>query len=358
MENLETTPTEQVTQTNVAPDLWGDTPTPQAQEAAVQEIVETPVIEAPKADTTSTLPTTPVETPPTPTTPTTVEEKVIEKVVEKLPEFKDDLSKSMYEKIAAGDTKAVYEYLSQINKDYTVMSDYDVVKENLKSNNPNWTDKDIETEMKYKFGTLNQKKDLESIDKDDYPEEYEKALAYNDAIEQKELLLSRDARDARIALEAKKQSIELPKLPNTDSVPSNQPTQEEIDELNRKWEEKVIQQVPNLSDFKFNVNGEEIVYKVTDEDKAAKLAYMKDYNGEKMAKDRGWIDAEGNENPLKIAEDLLKLENFEKIMASAATQMKTTATKELVAGIKNIDLTPQNIASPQGGKTLAEEIWS
>jgi len=269
-----------------------------------------------------------------------IQEKVVEKIVEKLPEFKDEYSKSLFESLLEGKDSEVYEYLKAKNTDYNTMSDVDVVKRQMKLQNPTWGDKYIDVEFKTKYGNLSQPKDLTQIDPELEPEEYQKAVDYNEALEMKEVLLGQAATDARIALENTKKTIEFPKIAKEEVVSQKPLTQEEVDELNRQWEAKVEAEIPNLSDLKINVNGEEIVYKITDEDKKAKLEYMKDYNGQKMAQDRGWIDAEGNENVLKIAEDLFILENYQKVIASAATQMKTTATKEVLAEIKNIDLKP------------------
>jgi len=302
--------------------------TPSSEENKPTEEVKTEaVVETPKEIE------TPVETP-------VIQEKVVEKIVEKLPEFKDEYSKQLFESLLEGKDSEVYEYLKAKNTDYNTMSDVDVVKKQMKLQNPTWGDKYIDVEFKTKYGNLSQPKDLSQLDPELEPEEYQKAVEYNESLEMKEVLLGQAATDARIALENTKKTIEFPKIAKEEVVQEQALTQEQVDELNRKWEANVEAEIPKLSDLKINVNGEEIVYKITQEDKDAKLAYMKDYNGQKMALDRGWIDADGNENVLKIAEDLFILENYQKVIASAATQMKTTATKEVLAEIKNIDLKP------------------
>lgn len=288
-----------------------------------------------------------------------VTEKVVEKIVEKQPEFKDSYSKELYEAILAGKDDELYSYLTNKKKNYEVMADVDVVKEHLKLVNPRWSDSDIELEIKSKYGTIPAKKDLSLIDPDLDPEAYDRAVSFNDSVDQKEMLLSREARDARLALEDNKKTIEFPKIEQQQQQVAPEMTQEEIDELNQKWVDHVGQEMPKLSDFKFKVGDEEITYKITEEDKASQTEYMKDFSGPKAAQDLGWIDADGNENVLKIAEDMLKLKHFDKILASSATQMKTLATKEVVADIKNIDLTP-NATTPELTQTandLGAKLW-
>lgn len=334
MENNETTETTPQPIPSTEFNLYGETST--SSLAVPEKTTETTsIVEAPV--TTATEP----KVDPTTTTDPVIQEKVVEKIVEKLPEFKDEYSKQLFEALLEGKDSEVYEYLKTKNTDFNTMSDVDVVKKQMKLQNPTWGDKYIDVEFKNKYGNLAQPKDLSQIDPELDAEDYQKALEYNDALEMKEVLLSQAAIDARIALENTKKTVEFPKITQTEAPVSTQPkTQEEVDELNRKWEEKVTSDMANLSDFKFKVGDEEIVYKITDEDKASQTAYMKEYSGMKMAQDLGWVDADGNENVLKIAEDMLKLKNFDKVVASTATQMKTTATKEVVAEIKNLDLLP------------------
>lgn len=314
-----------------APVVQAPVETPSSEEIKpIEEVKPETVQETPKETE------TPVEAP-------VIQEKVVEKIIEKLPEFKDEYSKQLFEAIQEGKEQELYEYLRNKNTDYNTMSDVDVVKKQMKLQNPTWGDKYIDVEFKTKYGNLSQPKDLSQIDSELEPEEYQKAVEFNESLEMKEVLLGQAATDARISLENTKKTIEFPKIAKEEVVAQEQAlTQEQVDELNRKWEANVEAEIPKLSDLKINVNGEEIVYKITQEDKDAKLAYMKDYNGQKMALDRGWIDADGNENVLKIAEDLFILENYQKVIASAATQMKTTATKEVLAEIKNIDLKPDS----------------
>jgi len=258
-----------------------------------------------------------------------------EKVVERYPEMTED-AKKLFEALQAGKEDELFNYLSEKRKDYNTMSDYDVVKENIIRSNPNWTDKDIAIELKSKYGVLSAKKDLSEIDEDIYPDEYKSAVEFNELIEERETILARDAREARRLLDEQKKNIEFPKL--TQEV-QNQPTEEEIAEANKQWEAMVVSEVPKMSDFKYKLNGEDVIYKITEEERTNLTETMKGFNASEYLSKRGWFDQEGNPNILKISEDVYKLENQGKMIGSVATQIKTATRKEVISrDIKNIDM--------------------
>lgn len=258
-----------------------------------------------------------------------------EKVVERYPEMSDD-AKKLLEALQAGREDELFNYLSEKRKDYEAMSDYDVVKENLIRSNPNWNEKDVAIELKSRYGNLSAKKDLSEIDEDIYPDEYQKAKEFNEMIEERETILARDAREARRVLDEQKKNIEFPKL--TQEV-QNQPTEEEIAEANKQWEALVASEVPKISDFKYKLNGEDVVYKITEEERKNLTETMKGFNASEYLSKRGWFDQEGNPNILKISEDVYKLENQGKMIGSVATQIKTATRKEVISrDIKNIDM--------------------
>lgn len=264
-----------------------------------------------------------------------VAERVVETPKAALPDLNEE-AKRIYEALAQGKDEEVLKYLSEKNKDYSTMSDLDIIKENIIKSNPLWSEKDIEAEIKLKYGSNLQKKNLDEIDPDLDPEAYEKALEFNERVELRELLLSRDAREARAKLEESKKKIEFPKI--TEDTISNEPTPEQIAEANRQWEALVSEEMPKLSDFKYKLNGEEVVYKITNEEKASLTETMKNFNVSEYLTKRGWFDQEGNPNILRISEDVYRLNNEGKMIGSVATQIKTATRKEVISkDIKNID---------------------
>jgi hypothetical protein len=261
--------------------------------------------------------------------------QVVERVIEKYPEMNED-AKKLFAAFQSGNEEEVFNYLSEKRKDYSSMSDFDVVKESLIRSNPTWTERDIAIEIKSKYGSLSGKKDLSSIDEDIYPEEYQSAIDYNELIDERETILARDAREARRTLDEQKKNIEFPKFTQE---AENQPTDEEIAEANKQWEEMVASEVPKISNFKYKLNGEDVVYKITEEEKVNLTTTMKNFNASDYLSKRGWFDQEGKPNILKISEDVYKLENEGKMIGSVATQIKTATRKEVISrDIKNIDM--------------------
>jgi hypothetical protein len=295
----------------------------------VEQTIETPVAEAPENITEIVIPEA-VEDPIV----ETVVEKFIETPKPELPELNED-AKRIYEALAEGKEEEVLKYLSERRKDYSVMSDFDVVKEGLRKEHPDWTDKRLDLEFKTKYN-IPTKKDLSEIDADVYPDEYEKAVSYNDTVLEKENLLALQAEEYRIKLESNKSKIEFPKI--TDNIQSTEPTPEQIAESIEQWQNQVVSEVPKINDFKYRVNGEDVVYKITPDEKTALTETMKEFNtGEYLTK-RGWFDQEGNPNILRITEDVYRLENEGKMIGSVATQIKTATRKEVISkDIKNID---------------------
>lgn len=275
-----------------------------------------------------------------------IQEKIVEveKIVEKPLEFKDDYSKSLYEAISQGNEEAAYNYLQEKFRDYNSMSDIDVIKTKLQRDNPTWTQRDIDVEIRSKYGKNFDLKDLSEIDPDINPREYEEAVRFNEDIEKRETLLQRDARDSRVFLNESKKSIELPQIKSEPvAEPVKQFTEEEIIALNKAWEQRVESELPKLSDLSFKVGDEEVKYLATNEEKAELIAKMKGFNDVEYLTSRGWYDEKGNINILKVAEDVRKLENFDKVVSSISTQLKTSATKEVKASIKNVNLTNNNV---------------
>lgn len=286
-----------------------------------------------------------------------VTERVVEKIIEKYPEFESEDAKALFESFQKGDEESIYKFLSERRKDYNVMSDYDVVKEGLAKANPKWTDKDVELELKSKYGGLAQKKDLSQIDEDLEPEAYQKALEYNERIEERDILLARDARDYRISLEEQKKNIQLPKIEKGEEPAQNELSAEQIAELTKQWEANVDSVMPDLRELSLKVNGEEVKYSITDSERAELTNEMKSFDAVSYLTERGWFDKEGNANVKNIAEDVYRFKNFDKMLSKVATNTKNATTKDVVSEIKNIDLSRNGVSPEVQRVDPAMAVW-
>jgi len=146
--------------------VWDDEVKPEVETQVVEQISEQVEVQAEVvADVQEDI----VETEGT--------ELVVKKIIEKYPEFESEDAKSLFEAFQKGDEDSIYNFLTEKRKDYNTMSDHDIVKEGLVRANPKWTEKDIELELKSKYGSIAKKKDLSEIDQDIYPDEFQSALS-------------------------------------------------------------------------------------------------------------------------------------------------------------------------------------
>ncbi len=293
-----------------------------------------------------------VET-PTEATPEAPKEIIKEVIVEKYPELTDD-QKWLLESIQHDKEDDIYNYLSEKKKDYKTMADIDVIREDLKKTNPKWSSADVELEIRAVYGKQLEKYDLTKIDKEENPDEYAQAEAHNERADENLLRLQRAARDSRVKLTEQQKSIKLPKIeqPKADA-PVADP--KEAEERLKKWAEQAEQQVPAMSDFKFSVgdakNPEEVVFKITEDDKKSRVDAMKTWNGADFMAKHKWQNEDGSFNLQRIAEDVHFLENKDKIIKAIYNQAKEGSIKDIKAEIKNIDLTP----SPQPDTIPAQQ---
>jgi hypothetical protein len=104
--------------------------TAEVKPTEVTEQIETPaaIIETPA------VVETPVETPTPEPTQAEVKEviKEVEKIVEKYPEM-DEHTGAIFQALMEGKEDVLLNYLSEKHRDYNTMSDYDVVKAQLKA---------------------------------------------------------------------------------------------------------------------------------------------------------------------------------------------------------------------------------
>lgn len=313
------------------------TPTfsPVAPEAVyVPEVVAEPVAEV-TAEVEIQTPETPVIEEPPVAVATEVQEKIVEKIVEKYPEM-DDHQQTILQYIIEGKTKELGDFIAESQRDYSTMSDYDVVKAYLKAKNPTWSNDDIETKIEVQYGEL-VKVSTKDLDPDINQNEYAEAEAHNKTVERNLKVLHLESLEPRGVLEASKKAITLPKIQQQTEV-QQQPTAEEIAQGRAVWEATVTAEVPKVKELAWKVGDEDVSYKINDAEQTETLEIMKNLNSNSLALELGWMDKDGKQNVSKIAGDVLLLKKAKQIIASAYTQGKTAGAKGTAANIKNIDL--------------------
>jgi hypothetical protein len=269
-----------------------------------------------------------------------------------IPKFKNDEAKAWFDLVQSEEgTKALKDYISEKEKDYRTMSDIDVRREALQKEHPQWSKKDIDLELRHKYGKDLELKDIVGLD----DEELEAAEAHNAQVERNLELLAVHARDDRYSLIEKQKLITLPEIKKAEtSTQAPQETAEQARERIAKWQQKVEETVPKLSNFKIDIDDKGVEYVWTDAEKAAQVAEMKDFNIFKWMESEQWTNKDGTWNPDKIAEGVRLLRDHKKIIASVASQVKTDAIKATMAKIKGIDPNYREPGPPKVYNTLEE----
>lgn len=283
-------------------------------------------------------------TPPAAETPTPTEViKEVEKIVEKYPEM-DEYTRELFDALMEGKEDTLLSYLTEKHKDYTKMSDYDVVKAQMRKEKPHYSDEDADLKIEGKYGELI-RIDLSKIDETKDPDEYIDAVAHNKLVDRNQRSLKLDAIDARAELIAAKKEIKLPKIDTPKAQVADAPSAESIEQGRRDWQANVAKEIPQMQDFTYKVGDEDVSYKVSDAERKAEVAFFNDLDFNKLVGRLGWVDKDGKQNIQKMAGDVLKLEKMQTLISNAFTQGKTTGTKATVADIKNLDLSRSKATS-------------
>lgn len=318
-------PKEEVTtEVNVADETADSTHT----ETSVETTAETTTEETVAETTTETQTETQTE-------PTAAQIREVEKIVVQYPEM-DDFQQTILSYILEGKTKELGQFIAESQRDYNTMSDYDAVKADLLKKNPHFTAEILELKMERQYGEL-QKIDLDKIP-DDKPDEYLAAEAHNRKVEDNLKLLKLDAFEARNTLSTGQKEIKLPKIEREVTPQVETPTPEAIEADKKAWAEYVDKGIPEVKEFTFKVEDEDVSYKVSDTERSEMATFLKTATGNEILQRLGWMDKEGKQNISKIAGDVLKLEKMQTIISNSFKKGQTVGTKDTVAGIKNIDL--------------------
>ncbi len=261
----------------------------------------------------------------------------------KVPQFKNEEARQWFELVQSEEGKsALKNYIAETEKDYKTMSDVDIMKNALRAENPAWDSNRINLELRHKYGTSLEKIDIDEIDEetiDGTPNpKYTDAIRHNKEVDKNLELLQMHAFDKRVDLVDKQSKLTLPEIKKAEIPAQNtQPTEAEIAERTAAWQKRVEETVPGLSNFKMDIDDKGVEYVWTDDEKAAQVAEMKDFNIFKWMESEGWTNADNTWNPDKIAEGVRLLRDHKKIIASVASQVKTDAIKATMAKIKGID---------------------
>jgi hypothetical protein len=271
-------------------------------------------------------------------------------------EFKDDVSKTLFDAIREGKADDVYEVLNQqkrLEKLTTAELNVDlaaeIVKANIKNKHKDLSTEDVDLLFYDQFYVpLKPEQGYDETD-EDYAVKVNQWKSQADYIERKLMI---EAKVVRPELAKLKSEIVLPDIYNEAGRQAQSQADEEMMQQARSIYEKTLD-----SDFQsfngFNVSVKDadveipISFNVGEEERLAMKNDLKDFDSDSYFENR-WFTEDGKPNVQQIMADKYLLENREKIFSKIANE---AASQRLLAHLKNngninINQTP----TPQGAK--------
>jgi len=271
-------------------------------------------------------------------------------------EFKDDVSKTLFDAIREGKADDVYQVLNQqkrleklttaeLNTDLAI----EIVKENLKQKHKELNDEEVDLLFYDKFYVpLKPEQGFDETD-EDYSNKVKAWEAQVDYTEKKLLI---EAKMTRSELEKLKSDIQLPDIYNeAGRYAESQEEFELMQQARSTYEQTLNSDFQSFNGFNVSVKDEDveipIAFNVAEEERLAMKNQLEDFDTDDYFEGR-WFNKDGRPNVQQIMADKYLLENRDKIFSKIANE---AASQRLLAHLKkngniNINQTP----TPQGAK--------
>ena len=271
-------------------------------------------------------------------------------------EFKDDVSKTLFDAIKEGKADDVYQVLNQqkrldklITAELNTELAIEIVKENLKQKHKELNEEEVELLFYDKFFVP--LKPEQSFDETD--EDYSnKVKAWEAQVDYTEKKLMIEAKMTRSELEKLKSEIKLPDIYN--EAGRNAQYQEEFELMQQArstYEQTLNSEFQSFNGFNVSVKDEDveipIAFNVAEEERLAMKNQLEDFDTDTYFENR-WFNNDGRPNVQQIMADKYLLENRDKIFSKIANE---AASQRLLAHLKksgNINI--NQTATPQGAR--------
>lgn len=309
---------------------------------------EQPVEQAPEPQ--------PQEAQPEPEKVEPVSAPVQEKIEEPKPsyEWKDDFSKTIYEKLVNKDVSELADmlYEQKVLSSLGDMDEEDIIKLHMAYQYPDLTPDEIEEEFNSKYRVESE------IDEDMLTSE--EIAAKRKEIEKQQKAVSREmkklVREARESLSEMKRDIDFPDI--LSQIQQANPSEEVISqylakqqeeqqktylEARKVFESSIDDGLKTFEGFTVNYKDEDVQfdgkYALTQEDKVALQDVLKSFDLESFYGNRYFKD--GRYDTKQLAEDVYFLQNRDKIVSAMVTQAVSKAKADILKSMKNIDYSNQ-----------------
>lgn len=270
-------------------------------------------------------------------------EKVLSDKSEQTTEFANEQVAKLNEFIRDGGD--IQDFISTQTEDYSQMSDLEIIKKEMKFNDSDLTNEDINLLLNSKY----------NLNEDDYDE---------GEIRLSKLKLRQDAKKTRQRFVDRQEKYATPKKPETTGINETTETipnksDAEIKAAQEKevarWNNLVNKSVDGMEnvDFEINEKGDKFSYKLTDDDKS-RLKKVNNNLGDFWSR---FMNEDGSENIEKLSKTMFMVDNFEKIIRSVASQYKSSGKEDVLKDIKNPSFETDSKPSGDGAKTLHQQMY-
>jgi len=271
-------------------------------------------------------------------------------------QFKDDVSKTLFDAIKEGKADDVYEVLNQqkkleklINTELNYEIAAEIVKTNIKNKHSSLSNEDVDLLFYDQFFVpLKPEQGYDESD-DDYAA---KVNQWQSQVDYTERRLMIEAKVLKPEIEKLRSEITLPDIYNESGREAESQAEFEImQEARSIYERTLDSDFQSFNGFNVSVKDEDveipISFNVAEEERLAMKNDLEDFDTDLYFENR-WFNKEGKPNVQQIMADKYLLENREKIFSKIANE---AASQRLLAHLKkngniNINQTP----TPQGAK--------
>jgi hypothetical protein len=271
-------------------------------------------------------------------------------------EFKDHVSKTLFDAIREGKADDVYQVLNEqkrleklttaeLNTDLAV----EIVKENLRQKHKELNAEEVDLLFYDKFYVpLKPEQGYDESD-EDYTNKVNSWQAQLDYTEKKLLI---EAKVTRSELEKLRSNIELPDIyDEAGQEAQSQAEFEFMQRARRTYEQTLNSEFQSFNGFNISVKDEDveipISFNVGEEERLAIRNELEDFDTESYLENR-WFTKEGKPNVQQIMADKYLLENRDKIFSKIANE---AASQRLLAHLKkNGNININQTSTPQGAK--------
>ena len=271
-------------------------------------------------------------------------------------EFKDDVSKTLFDAIKEGKADDVYEVLNQqkrleklTNSELNSEIAAEIVKTNIKNKHKSLSDEDVELLFYDQFFVpLKPEQGYDESD-EDYAA---KVNQWQSQVDYTERRLMIEAKVLKPEIEKLRSEITLPDIYNESGRQAESQAEFEVmQEARSIYERTLDSDFQSFNGFNVSVKDEDveipISFNVSEEERLAMKNDLMDFDSDSYLENR-WFTKDGKPNIQQIMADKYLLENREKIFSKIANE---AASQRVLAHIKrngniNINQTP----TPQGAK--------